>query len=256
LFLIILAFGGAQVAQAQNPTYSPEPASNSIRSDEPGIEARIQILTRPIGALVFLDGEYSMVGRTPYTIAHFLKGPYRIRATKPGYENWKNDYIFNGQGDDKLSIKLKPKTRYKALLRSALFPGMGQVYSDHKTRGVVISLMQFSAAGVLLYQDFKYTEALNDYNTAVKNFQASQKVQDGQADLIAQVRARKADLDEAYEIRKRWLIITGVIYVYNLADAFLFFPSYHNSALDVSVSLNQNSELRSAALELNVKAKF
>jgi len=256
LTLIGIAFAGAQRARAQSPTYSAELTPNPVRSDDVAGDARIQVLTRPIGALVFLDGEYSMTGRTPYTITHFLKGQYRIRATKPGYENWETDYVFNGQGDDKLSIKMKPKTRSKALLRSMLFPGLGQSYSEHKTRAFAISLMQFSAAGILIYRDSQYTEALNDYNAALQNFQANQKNQDGQADLIAQVKARQTDLDEAYAARKRWLIITGLVYVYNLADAFLFFPSYRNNALDVSVTLDQNPERHGAALELNVQAKF
>ena len=256
LMAIGFMFNEAQLATAQSPAYSAELLPNSVRPDGAGVEARIQILTRPIGALVFLDGEYSMTGRTPYTVAYFLKGPYRIRATRPGYENWETDYTFNGQGDDKLSIKLKPKTRYKALLWSAIFSGAGQVYSDHKTRGFVIRLMQFSAAGVSLYQHFKYNDALDDYNTALKNFQASQKAQDGQTDLIAQVRARKADLDDAYEIRKGWLAVTGLIYAYNLLDAVVFFPRYQRGALEVGVSLNQPPELHGAAVELNVKTKF
>jgi hypothetical protein len=243
--LIFFGFtlAAAPAVQAQSPEYSE-------------IDARIQILTRPIGALVLLNGEYSTAGRTPYTISYFLKGRYRIRAIKPGYENWETDYVFNGQGDDKLSIKLTPKKRYKAVLRSALLPGLGQAYSDHKTRGIIIGLMQFSAVGVSLYQHVQYNEALNDYNAALKDFQASQKTQNGQDDLIAQVQASKADLDEAYAIRKKWLMITGLIYVYNLLDAMLFFPSYHNDAWDVGVSLNQNPALHGAAVELNVKTKF
>ena len=178
-----------------------------------------------------------MAGRTPYTITHFLNGAYRIRATKTGYENWSSEYSFNGRGNDKLTIKLKPKTRAKAIMRSAVLPGWGQVYADQRTKGLLISLLQFSAIGFLIYQDSRYTEALNEYRAALNSFQAQQNTQDGLDDLIAQVKASQADLDDAHTRRKRWLIITGSIYLYNLLDAALFFPAYHRGDLDVSVTL-------------------
>lgn len=254
LLLVGLMLFQPQLVSTQ--TFSETLMSKAANGDETRADARIQILTRPIGALVFLEGEYAMAGRTPYTITHFLNGVYRIRATKTGYENWSTDYNFNGKGDDKLTIKLKPKTRSKAMMRSAVFPGWGQAYADHRTKGFLISLAQFSAIGFSIYEDFRYTEALNDYRAALNRFQAQQNTQDGQDDLIAQVRATKADLDDAYERRKRWLIITGSIYLYNLIDAALFFPSYHRGDLDVSVTLEPQPGTTEAAIGLNINAKF
>ncbi|MCG3120737.1 MAG: hypothetical protein ALAOOOJD_03565 [bacterium] len=254
--LLGLICSAVRVANAQAPNYSAELTPNGGRVNDAAFEARIQILTRPIGALVFLDGEYAMAGRTPYTISYFLKGRYRIRSTKYGYENSEKHYVFNGQGDDKLTIKLRPKTRYKALWRSMRAPGWGQVYSDHKTRGFIISLLQFSTAGVAIYQQAQYRSALDDYNVALKNYRANQNSQDGQAALIAQVQARQADLDDAYNARKRWLIITGSVYAWNLIDALFFFPAYHNGAVDVSMSLDPNPALHGAAIGLKVKANF
>jgi hypothetical protein len=241
---------------AASQSYSEAPTLKAVNANETSADARIQILTRPIGALVFLEGEYAMAGRTPYTITHFLNGVYHIRATKTGYENWSTDYTFNGRGDDKLTIKLKPKTRVKAMIRSAVFPGRGQAYADQRTKGIFISLAQFSAVGFSVYENFRYNDALNDYRTALKRFQAQQNSQDGQGDLIAQVTATKADLDDAYERRKRWLIITGSIYLYNLIDAAFFFPSYHRGDLDVNVTLEPQPSASGAVIGLNVNAKF
>lgn len=250
-FMVCLFVAGHRLA-----AQTTEPASNYARAEETKTEARIQILTRPTAATVGLDGEYSMTGHTPYTITLFLRGRYRIYATKVGYEDNEKDYFFNGQGDDKLTIKLSPKTRFKAVWKSAYLPGSGQIYSDHSTQGVVIGLLQFSAAGVSLYRQVKYNDALNAYNKALKNFQASQKTQDGQADLIAQVVARKAVLDDNYELRKRWLMVTGLIYAYNLLDALIFFPAYHHGDAEVKISLEQQGQERNPAIGLNVQATF
>lgn len=254
LWLVVLILSVTPVAHAQN--FLNEPASRTDNTGESALDARIQILTRPIGALVALEGEYSMVGRTPYTITHFLRGIYRIRASKTGFENWSTEYAFNGRGDDKLTIKLKPKTRVKSVIRSALIPGWGQVYADQRNKGLFISLLQFSAAGVLVYQDSRYSAALNDYRAALQNLRATQSSQDEQQDLIAQVKSTKADLDNAYTQRRRWMIITGSIYLYNLIDAALFFPSYRHGDLDVSLTLEPLPGASGAALGLNVNKKF
>lgn len=163
-----------QPQRAASQPFSEALTSKAVNANETSADARIQILTRPIGALVFLEGEYAMAGRTPYTITHYLNGVYHIRATKTGYENWSTDYIFNGRGDDKLTIKLKPKTRIKAVLRSAVLPGRGQAYADQRVKGLLISLAQFSAAGFSVYENFRYDGALNDYRDALNRFQAQQ----------------------------------------------------------------------------------
>ncbi|MDZ7289547.1 MAG: DUF5683 domain-containing protein [candidate division KSB1 bacterium] len=250
----VFTFNHAGIAEAQS--FSEPSNPNVGKAGEIGTDARIQILTRPNGALVFLEGEYTLAGRTPYTITYYLKGAYHLRAIKPGYENWSTEYFFNGKGEDKLTIKLKPKTRLKAVTRSVFLPGWGQVYADQRTKGFLIGVLQLGAAGILIYQDSRYTEALNNYNAALQNYRANQNSLEGQQELIAQVKARRADLDNAYEWRKRWLIVTGSIYLYNLLDVMLFFPSYHNRAVEVGLSLNPPPGANGAVVGLNVNAKF
>jgi len=248
-------FAGAQLTMAQNAE-AQETASTSESVNDAITDARIQILTRPIGAFVFLDGEYSTAGRTPYTITHHLKGVYRIRAKNRGFEDWSTDYLFNGQGDDKLTIKMTPKTRTKAAWRSLLFSGLGQCYSDRKTTGVLLGLMQASGAGVLIYQQSQYNKAQNAYNVALQNYRANQQSQDGQQALINALRGRQADLNEAYDRRQRWLLINGAVYVYNLIDVLFFFPSYQKGGVEAGVTLQQSPDAQRAVVGLNMKAKF
>jgi hypothetical protein len=245
-----------QPKHAAAQTFSDELTSNAANDKEAVADARIQILTRPNGALVSLEGEYAMAGRAPYTITHFLRGVYHIRATKTGYENWATEYSFNGRGDDKLTIKLKPKTRAKAIMRSAVFPGWGQAYADQRAKGVLISLLQCSAIGFSIYENFRYTDAFNDYNTALRNLRAQQNTQSGKDDLIAQVRATKSNLDDAYTRRRRWLIAAGSIYLYNLLDAAFFFPTYHRGDLEINVTFNSQTGASGAAIGFNVNKKF
>lgn len=210
--LMLLMLAGIDRSQAQTEEVA-EPAET-----KPENFARTQILTRPTGAIVFLEGEYGLAGRAPYTVTYFLRGNYEIKTKLRGYEDWSADYFFNGRGAEKISIKLSPKTRLKALLRSAVVPGMGQAYSDQRVKGLVIGAMQFTSLGVFFIEELRYRDSVDDFNAALTAFQ-------NDANQRTRLDAAQARLDRRYETRQRWAIITASIYIYNLIDVIAFFPS-------------------------------
>ena len=103
----------------------------------PGVNL-VKIQSSPLGATVKLNGLYSIVGRTPFLVPYPLEGRYKIKATKEGYESETSHVNFFGNSESSIFIKLKPRTRIKAAMRSLLFPGWGQLYSGDKFRGVVL----------------------------------------------------------------------------------------------------------------------
>lgn len=211
--------------------------------------AKSQILTRPTGAIVFLEGEYGLAGRAPYTVTHFLRGNYRIKTKLRGYEDWSTDYYFNGKGNDKISIKLSPKTRVKALARSALVPGMGQAYSDQRVKGMIISALQFSSLAIFVRQELRYRDNIDDFNAALAAFQ-------NDANQRSRLDAAQATLDRRYELRQRWAIITASVYLYNLIDVIAFFPSYHRHGLEVSMTASPPTDFTGNTAQVGVRAQF
>lgn len=229
---------------------------SATKAPETESSAKTQILSRPSGAVVSLKGEYGLAGRAPYTVAHYLKGRYQIKAEKFGYENWSKDFFFTGKGNEKISIKLSPKTRLKGFYRSMLLPGWGQAYSDQRLKGGVIATAQLAALGALLYQNAQYNEALDDFNFAATAFQQGQSDAVQRPVLLAQLNAAQAELDDRYEGRRRWALFAASIYFYNLLDLVLFFPSYHHDNVEVKLTVTPPVEPTMESIRVGVQAQF
>lgn len=247
LILMAMFCGLPQFAAAQlSPSKAPE--TDNI--------AKTQILSRPTGAIVSLKGEYGLAGRAPYTVVHYLKGRYQIKAEKYGYEDWSKDFFFTGKGNEKISIKLSPKTRLKGFYRSMLLPGWGQAYSDQRVKGGIILVAQSVTLGALLYQNAQYNEALDDFNTAAAAFQQGQSDAVQRPLLLAQLNSAQGNLDDRFEARRRWALFAASVYLYNLLDIVLFFPSYHHDNVDLNLTVTPPVDPTMESFKVGVQAQF
>lgn len=237
------------------PQYVSAQLSPSKTSELENV-AKTQILSRPTGAIVSLKGEYGLAGRAPYTVVHYLKGRYQIKAEKFGYEGWSKDFFFTGKGNEKISIKLSPKTRLKGFYRSMLFPGWGQAYSDQRVKGGIIALTQGATLGALLYQNAQYNEALDDFNSASAAFQQGQSDAVQRPLLLAQLNTAQSSLDDRYEARRRWALFAASVYLYNLLDIVLFFPSYHHDNVDINLTVTPPVDPTLESFKVGVQAQF
>ena len=95
-------------------------------------ERVIMVKSNPVGAMVYFQGETNFVGVTPFKLHPNFRGVYDVTIVKDGFEKSKHTYMFKGNESGTLSLKLNPKTRLKAGMRSLIFPGWGQYYSERK----------------------------------------------------------------------------------------------------------------------------
>ncbi|HHL73575.1 MAG TPA: PEGA domain-containing protein [Bacteroidetes bacterium] len=218
-------------------------------------DALTRIITKPNGAMVYLDGEYRLAGRAPYSLVHALSGTYKIKATMPGYENYETTYNFNQGRPRKLAIKLTKKTRFRAMMRSMFFPGWGQHYSDLRKKGFFIGVLQLAAVAQIVKADSEYQKAVTAYNTAVQNFQANGNSAATRDELLREVSVAQARVDENFETRRKTILIAASVYVYNLLDALIFFPSYHKTGLGVAVGMTGDSA-NQTVMTLGLRMKF
>jgi len=250
LLIALLAVGALSLPTRSWSQDSPSPGPDMEAS------AKTQILSRPTGAIVSFDGEYDLAGRAPYTIAYHLKGYYKIRARKWGYEDWTGEFLFTGKGNEKLSIKLSPKTRAKALYRSVLFPGWGQAYADQKLKGAIIATTQLTSLGMFIYQNVKYNSALDNFNAASTAFRQGQNDATQRPTLLAALQAAQTRLDDRYEKRRLTALFAGTIYAYNLLDILLFFPNYHHNGVAVDMNLAMPTVPDAPGAMLNIQTQF
>ncbi|MFW9830107.1 MAG: DUF5683 domain-containing protein, partial [Candidatus Thorarchaeota archaeon] len=181
------------------------------------------IKSDPPGAMLYLQGENSFVGITPFKIKPNLMGKYNITAIKSGYERSKVEYYFKGTEKGILRLRLAPKTRFKAGIRSIVFPGWGQVYSERKKTGIFISLVQLSAGILTLVSHMDYDNAFKEYKNSIKDYEENKwnsEVRDQYWNAVVDTHEKAGD---AFDKRQTWLYITGGLWIYNFLDLILFF---------------------------------
>jgi hypothetical protein len=224
------------LAQAQEGT-SSEPSGGTF-----------SLYSKPSGAFVYLVGDYDFIGLTPCEVPFTLQGNYRVKAVKRGYEDWATQITVIGDRQNSLYIKLSPKTKWKAAIRSALFPGWGQYYTDRKTKGVVFGILQIGSLIGTAYAYQNYEEAKDDYYAAIDRYRVEKRV-DELDPLREEMRRLRHEADSAWELRNTFLALTAGIWVYNVLESVLFFPRYEQDVYEgAPISITGNLDWNEAKI--------
>lgn len=214
----------------------------------------VVIKSDPPGAMVHFEGENGFVGITPLKLRTSLKGNYKITILKNGYEKSKTSYYFTGNEGGSMKIKLSPKTQFKAGLRSLVFPGWGQVYSERKTTGILLSIIQAGTGIVTYLAHSDYTRAYDNYQNAFNDYEKNKSQEmDEQYLTIFKNKYKKAE--DAFNKREKWLYIMGGLWLYNLLDSILFFPSFEEGLMNNSVPLI-SANINNESVMLNLTMPF
>lgn len=229
----------------------PPFSSGQIAKNEGGTT----INSKPPGAIVYIEGDYTIVGRTPCQIPKNLVGIYKLKAFKNGYENWSSTVSLLGNQQESIMIRLSPKTHFKAGIRSLIFPGWGQTYSDRKTMGVILGLAQLGTTISTLIAHFNYQDTVDDYNRAVKTFEQKKKIYEERERYWKIVQDKDKKVDDAYNLRKRWIWISAGVWLYNLLDAIIFFPSYGKELYNLNTPMMSGS-IQDGRLTLSITKSF
>ncbi|UCC81036.1 MAG: PEGA domain-containing protein [Candidatus Zixiibacteriota bacterium] len=183
----------------------------------------ITITTSPPGATVYLRGELDLVANTPASLPANITGRYKAEITRPGYETWKGDFTFVPGNPNSVAIELSKKTRVKAMLRSIIIPGWGQVYSGEKIRGYLITSGVIATAGAIFYLDRSFDKKLNDFDKALAEYNSATAIEE-RIVFKSEVDKRQRDAYVAETDRNTALAVGAALWAYNILDALLFFP--------------------------------
>jgi hypothetical protein len=184
----------------------------------------VVIRSAPPGAVVELIGDYVYRGITPWRLDRDLSGRFDVRAYKAGYEVWEGYAVLSASRTDSIFIRMKKKTPLSAGIRSAIVPGWGQFHTGQRTKGTLFFAAEAVAIAGVLWTDAKRDEAQQDYDEARLEYLAADQVDEIEA---AYIESRKA-YDRVYrwhENRKRWSYAAAAIWLANVLDATLLFPS-------------------------------
>ena len=179
------------------------------------------ISTVPQGATIRVEGE--IIGKTPCQFPYQLNGHYTLRADKEGYERW-NKVIDFSLIKDSISISLKPKTRFKAALRSFIIPGWGQLYSVRSFIGKLYLTMQITSLASLGISHLNYENRRDEYDKMRIYYNNQSKSYSNEAEARIKLINAYNKLDDAHQYRTIILYSAIGIYALNLLDSIIFFP--------------------------------
>ncbi len=212
----------------------------------------ILINSDPQGSLVILTGETSLSGVTPILFDRPLTGRYEIEVIREGYETYRSVTYFSESQQAQLDIKLKPKTRTKALFRSLIFPGWGQKYNNQSTKSTLFSIATIgSAVGYVLIKS-DYDDKLDIYNQRKSLFNQADQWSD-LAGLEASMWEAQKEANDAEDKLNVVMIAVAGVYIYNILDAFLFFPDYDSYTEYKAITIKPEIGRDRAAITLAVR---
>ena len=125
-------------------------------------------------------------------------------------------------------LALKVKTRAGAMMRSLVFPGFGQFYSERKVWGFGWILGEVIVAGVIYTNYTTYQTAYDDYKR-FKDLYNSETDVVRIAEYKNQARESHDNMDMAYDQIKVFSIAAGGIWMANVLHALIVGPKRQSS---------------------------
>jgi hypothetical protein len=121
-----------------------------------------------------------------------------------------------------LSIALKRKSRRDALLRSVLFPGLGQEYNGRRNKAVLVGFAGLGAGAWYLIAQNDYNGAVADFEKVRRRYEQSTSV-DERTTLLDRQRVLFEEVDDQSRTRKIALGTLGGVWVLSLVDTAVDF---------------------------------
>ncbi len=139
-------------------------------------DATVTVTSNPSGATVMLSGDMTVAGVTPAIFTQRLAGYFKITAYRDGYENYNSSVLLSGRDATTIDVKLKPKTRVKAALRSIVIPGWGQQYYGAKAKGNVMFVSALVAGATAGIMHLRFDNKRDDYLDFLKRYEDERSV--------------------------------------------------------------------------------
>lgn len=187
----------------------------------------------PPGAVVTLRGTYEWTGLTPWRLFREVSGLYQVEVRLPGYETWTGEVMLGAGGIGQLQVKLGKRSGAKALLRSMVIPGWGQLHRGQRLKGTLFVLGGAVAAGGVLWTHEAYRNEVDDFDAAKRAYEQATRWEDWPARYEV-VRRASRQADRAYDRRRVALVGLGGICAVNLLDCVFFGPTGEVSSSGMS----------------------
>ena len=207
--------------------------SVEIAAELEKLKGRLTVQGLPDGAAIYLNGGY--FGNAPLESAPLEVGEYEVTFSKPGYLPLKEPVKAVIVQDLETTIQLAPerKTALKGVLRSAVFPGLGQIYVEREFKGYLytvseIGLITATAASIILYN-----QAAVNYNSARYEY----ILQIEENEIIRTRRNMNDRYDEVTrykDMRDGFIMLAAGFWLWNMLDVYIWNEPPKTAAFPIS----------------------
>ena len=171
----------------------------------------------PQSSVLMLNGQ--LVDTNNYELPFGSSNDLSVKA--PKYLGSKESFSVNNTEAIDLSINLLPKTKEKALVRSILFPGLGQQYYESKNKALLFSIMAASLTALLTSTYTTY----QDENSLVDQYQLDYRNAISATDIESTWQTYQNQANQVNDLQAQLLIYGGALgatWIINIVDALLF----------------------------------
>lgn len=232
---------GEHLVRVKKSGYATHEQRIEIQNEAPqSIQVKFEIARgtlflypRPNDAVIELNGDRLRSIST--SGLQLFPGDYTIRAWRPGYENFNRQLSLEPGAGVSLNVDLAAKTTEKALLRSLLFPGLGQRYGEKQTRFRLFAGLEATALLGAVVSDIVLDNAIKTYHDRRQDYLEALS-----AENIETARDKMDESFQRAESTENWrnafVISAAGIWLINILDATLL-PPLRPKSRDFSLML-------------------
>jgi hypothetical protein len=199
-------------------------------------QARLSVSGLPRRAEVYVDGE--KLSETPFTDLPLAYGDYDLRIDRDGYYADERSISARKPELAITDFRLKAKSPGSAMARS-IFPGLGQFYSDRPTAGTMLMIGTLGAAGGAVFMQMQYQTQKSDYEEAQRAYLDNTDL-DQMAALRAEMQSAYDTMSSSHGTGQMLMMAAAGLWVYNIIDAWLFFPELEQVELQGAMLQNNS----------------
>jgi len=207
---------------------------------------RVSFRSIPDGVHIKLEGRSRVIGTTAFETGDVYEGYYRVTASLDGYEPQIGYISFSKESGGRWRVDAYPIRRWGVVLRSAILPGWGQIYSGQDFKGRIMGGLGLSTVVLSAIAAFDYQRALDSYRRSTERYEDASALED-----IERYRRDMEDkFDRAEESYDRRQIAFGALaglWLFNVIDAALFSPEFSVRAGGSSLTFYMTPKRRSMA---------
>lgn len=225
-----------------------------LAAQTPNEKIALRFDSTPVGAVVRLVGNHTIIGKTPFQINYTLNGLYEVSVVRTGFNAWNGRILFDGNEKKAFSIALTPKTRLNAVWRSMLLPGWGHLYSERKISGFVNGGVVCVAMAATALSAINYHQKVNRYETACQKLKEPVVENVQYQQLWRDVLKKNEAADQALKYQQKIAWITASLWILNVVDAYWQFPKIWENQIDRNgflISFTPDRALRQVSLEMH-----